>query len=344
MIGMEKKAFMQALRRGLARLPEEERLRALAFYEEAIDDRMEDGMTEAEAVAAMGSPEDIVREALGQAEAEPRPAGRAPGKDVRLWSCAAEGIREVTLAELNRDVKVLPAAQGDLRLEYEEAPDEDMEISAEDGALRIRRRGRERLCWAWRRHKAATVLRLPEGLAANLTAIAENGDVCAEGLSLAGSATLRTKNGDVCAKRLAAGNALLASLNGDVELKAARVGAAVLSDKNGDISAEDVRCASLRAEDAKGDVELKDVAVEGDVFARTTMGDVAFDRLSAGARIELHSMMGDVAGTFLGPRSRYAVSAATKLGDIDLPRHTDGEVPLVLSTEMGDIHIGFEDE
>lgn len=56
---MTKEEFLQALRQSLAALPEEEREERLAFLAEAIDDRMEEGMTESEAVALCGSVEEI---------------------------------------------------------------------------------------------------------------------------------------------------------------------------------------------------------------------------------------------------------------------------------------------
>ena len=50
---MTKKEFLARLRRGLAQLPPEEREERLAFYSEMIDDRMEEGLSEQEAVASL---------------------------------------------------------------------------------------------------------------------------------------------------------------------------------------------------------------------------------------------------------------------------------------------------
>ena len=48
---MNKQEFLSALQNALAGLPKKDRQKTLAFYSEMIDDRMEDGMTEEEAVA-----------------------------------------------------------------------------------------------------------------------------------------------------------------------------------------------------------------------------------------------------------------------------------------------------
>lgn len=57
---MDKNSFLNRLSRALSSLPQEERKERLAFYEEMIDDRMEEGLSEEEAVASLGSIEELV--------------------------------------------------------------------------------------------------------------------------------------------------------------------------------------------------------------------------------------------------------------------------------------------
>ena len=61
---MNKQEFLQALEKRLGDLGAEERAQALEFCAEGIDDRMEDGRSEEEAVAALGSVEDVARDLL----------------------------------------------------------------------------------------------------------------------------------------------------------------------------------------------------------------------------------------------------------------------------------------
>ena len=62
---MNKEQFLNALREKLSGLSPEDLAERLAFYSEAIDDRLEDGLTEEEAVAQLGSIEDIIKKILG---------------------------------------------------------------------------------------------------------------------------------------------------------------------------------------------------------------------------------------------------------------------------------------
>ena len=61
---MDKKEFLVALEARLAGLPEADRQSSLDFYAEMLDDLMEGGMTEQEAVASLGSVDAIAEEIL----------------------------------------------------------------------------------------------------------------------------------------------------------------------------------------------------------------------------------------------------------------------------------------
>lgn len=61
---MNKQDFLDRLRRGLCGLPPCDVEERVTFYDEMIDDRMEEGLSEAEAVAAVGPIEEIVQQAV----------------------------------------------------------------------------------------------------------------------------------------------------------------------------------------------------------------------------------------------------------------------------------------
>ena len=61
---MNKADFLAALRQQLRGLSESDIEKSLEYYSESIDDRIEDGMTEEEAVADMESPAEIARQIL----------------------------------------------------------------------------------------------------------------------------------------------------------------------------------------------------------------------------------------------------------------------------------------
>lgn len=63
---MRKQEYLDALRSGLSGLPQEDIETSVEFYAEAIDDRMEGGLSEEEAVAEMGSIQEIAAQILSE--------------------------------------------------------------------------------------------------------------------------------------------------------------------------------------------------------------------------------------------------------------------------------------
>ena len=63
---MTKTEFLSEIKKGLSRLPEEDIIRSIEFYSEMIDDRIEDGKTEEEAIADIGSVKDVVSQILSE--------------------------------------------------------------------------------------------------------------------------------------------------------------------------------------------------------------------------------------------------------------------------------------
>ena len=61
---MNKSKFLGELEKSLSELPEKDRSRSLDYYGEMIDDRTEEGLSEEEAVEALGSMEDITAQIL----------------------------------------------------------------------------------------------------------------------------------------------------------------------------------------------------------------------------------------------------------------------------------------
>ncbi len=57
---MDKKTFLKKLRKGLSGLSKAEQEERLTFYNEMIEDRIEEGLTEEQAVAAIGDLDEII--------------------------------------------------------------------------------------------------------------------------------------------------------------------------------------------------------------------------------------------------------------------------------------------
>ena len=63
---MNKEEFLAELRSRLAGLPEADREERLGFYAEMLDDRLEDGLSQEEATASLGTPEEVAAQVLAE--------------------------------------------------------------------------------------------------------------------------------------------------------------------------------------------------------------------------------------------------------------------------------------
>ena len=77
---MNKQEFLAALARELEPLPREERYKTLNYYDELIDDRLEDGQDEGAVIQSLGAPKAVAEELLGEEE---QPL--VPGRGLRVW-------------------------------------------------------------------------------------------------------------------------------------------------------------------------------------------------------------------------------------------------------------------
>ena len=91
---MNKAEFLAALRERLSGLPEEDFNRSVDYYTEMIDDRVEDGMSEEEAVACLGSMDEIITQMQNIAETIPE------YKVLRAMNGVGDRLGPVILAEI----------------------------------------------------------------------------------------------------------------------------------------------------------------------------------------------------------------------------------------------------
>lgn len=80
---MTKAEFLQSLRDRLSPLPKAETEERLNFYSEMIDDRMEEGLTEEDAVAGIGSVDEIAKQILS--EAAPEKIIKSERRKLKTW-------------------------------------------------------------------------------------------------------------------------------------------------------------------------------------------------------------------------------------------------------------------
>ena len=350
---MKKYEFLYKLQQGRASLPTPERMEQCAFYEELINDMMEDGYSEDEAAAKLGDPaalaEEILRGEPGAAPSEePRPfkgwrdmladflqAGketlhRTIRQSERFETVIPDGGVDSLSVAWPGDVTVCAGDRdGILIAEFRDGNEPPFYSEIRDGTLYISHTAPGQSCFG---HKDMEIT-LPRPLAETLGSFVVTGgggDVELRGLG-AERMEIRTASGDVTAKGVRADTAVIVTASGDLELEL-DAGQAELRTVSGDLNARGSADARLDAGTTSGDVELAMDARE--LTLRSVSGDVHY--AGNADRVRFSAVSGDGELTLYRCPSRLVGDTVSGDMDIRLPRET--RCCVSFRTKTGDLH------
>lgn len=90
---MTKQEFLKEIKKNIHALPRKDRKRVVEYFSEMIDDRMEDGLSEEEAIAEIGEPQEAARQTISDPAflAEIKPEAARPKNNALLIVLAILG-------------------------------------------------------------------------------------------------------------------------------------------------------------------------------------------------------------------------------------------------------------
>ena len=348
---MTKQAFLEELNRRAGGLSEAERARLVDYYREMIEDRVEEGIPEEEAVAALGDPAALAEELAGAA---PKAAPEAGGETVSALSSLRVQVANADVVVVREALENGAACQlrfsDPSRFEWRMDGDtlEVREIKLEGG-----HRGLE-YGLRWLRQlitepELKVTIALSGGLAEALDFQGGGSDLRIDGAAFA-KARLVTASGDITLRDVNCAGGIgidIHTHSGDVKLEgvhsanliAHAASGDILSffEPSGDIFARSLALTGrLRLESASGDIQLR--ASEGDALSITTAsGDIEADRCRFGAAA-VRAASGDVRLVELESDPTLAVDTAS--GDVELCRCIAREARI--NTASGDVERRLE--
>ena len=357
---MNKNQFLEELSRRLEGGSDAERKIALDFYAEMISDRMEEGMTEEEAVAALGSIDQIIRDAAPELQrmAQPEPP-TPPSMPDRSRTLLREPVRAISASSGSANISVLCAAlpEGTTALvEYRLPKDASCTCRIQDGMLYVQYTSQRRtfsLMELLRGETGASIQvtladsalvrgeitsssgdAVLSGLAfsGSLNVSSSSGDISLKDVSAQGECSVSSRSGDLTLYTFASGSLCMQTTSGGADLQNARIdGPCTVQSTSGDALIVDAQCGgALQLCSTSGDVEARDIFT-ADVSASAVSGDITLCRFE-GRSASAESSSGDV--VLENIRSDSA-AASSKSGDIEV--HDVDAQRLKLSTISGDI-------
>lgn len=289
---MNLELFLHRLLVNLPMLTGEERQQLIDYYTELVADSMENGKTEAEALAELGSPEEAARlisadygEQQGSSKTAPQPACFAAQQPVRTVHLDVQSVKVL-----------VRTGRVDLPCLHFEGMDEkdEVEFTEENGVFRFT----QARPWSLRNLKSLfshrlITLELPNGYAGILLVNSRNGavrldsltarrvEVCAsngaatlEGIEASEHLRVQATNGIARAVRCCADLIDLHSLNGAVRTEDCASTTLNLHTANGGAQAIRTKASQIRLESRNGAVSAELYGSEEDynVDARTVNG------------------------------------------------------------------------
>lgn len=297
---MRKEEFLTALRAGLTGLLPEGVEKLVEFCSEMIDDRMEDGLTEEEAVAAAGSLDELIQ----QAKTELLPVKTANftekstfGDTLRTYT-AESSICDVAADCGPADFILLPSENNTCRVECAENETVHYVVTTENSVLHIRRADSRTVFSFFKFYRALRSepvrVYLPQGAYKSLEVKVTSGDIAVPAGYTFDTASLHSASGKV--------------------------------------SLENAECAALHINTASGGVDLTHTVSADVMEIGTASGSIHFENCDA-ASLSLDSMSGSVVGTL---NTGKAFRAQSRSGKVDVPFDT-GEGTCKVSTLSGSI-------
>lgn len=336
---MTKREFLEMLNERTSRLGEAERNRLLEYYGEIIDDRMEEGLAEDEAVAALGDPAALTRDYTDPAAegVTPNPEVRPAGESV----AALNGLRirvdsaDVTIARgtLDNGAAAQLRFSDPARFEWRMDGDvmEIVEKSPEGPRFSLQRV--LHLLSSPAQHVKVTLAAPLDGA---FSYAAGGGDLTLEGAAFGGGAGIDSASGDVTLRTFDCGGDLkLSTRSGDVRLEGVRVaGSLHVHLASGDLASTHLSVAGeTRIDAASGDIDLRKPDLEA-LAISTASGDIELFQGSAAAT-EIHAASGDVDLKAMECNPTLAIETAT--GDVSMGRCIALETRV--KTASGDVDV-----
>ena len=349
---MEREAFLNELKAALADLTDEETESIIGYYSEMIDDRMEAGMTEEEAVKAMEPVEVIASRVLSEAGVETRKAEHETERFKEIRKNAAQ-VTELVVTACNQRVHLCCHEGEDVILRYTIETDDVYQLHEENGQLSLEHTNRPVSSYKFEASKVTVDNLLDEvgkfikGL--NLGNLIQLGGVannrCIEVVLprvFKGKINVRTSNSRIEADDVTClDEVMLTSSDARILVShmVARRFKAVTS--NARVVLEDVYVREeLQAGTSNGRICAQKVVSDDVLSLKTSNGSVKLEDVDA-KDIIIKTSNATVSGTIKGKMEDYTISGATSNGKNNLPHREGGDRQLTVKTSNGNIAVEF---
>lgn len=350
---MTRELFLQDLNLALSSLAQEEAQSVLAYYSEMIDDRMEAGMSEEDAVNAMEPVEVIASRVLSEAGVEENEEAEEtddPHKEIRR---NAEAVQEMVILAEEQRVRLTTGDTDDVILRYCIDKGDVYQLHEENGVLTLEHKHRPMSSYKLD-PKKLTVDNFFDEIGKFIGSINLNNIIhintdgeprCIEVVLpriFKGKISVHTSNARIIAEQVTCiGEMKLRTSNSRVVLTHIVAHQADIGTSNARILLEDVYVRrQLDAVTSNGRIVAQKTVSDDKMHLRTSNGSVRVEEVDA-KELVLKTSNSNIGGTLRGKAEDYAIQSGTSNGRNNLIDSADGEKKLIAKTSNANIAIEF---
>lgn len=339
---MNKTDFLEKLKKGLAPISGSERQSVLDYYDEMISDRIENGKTEEEAVAELGSPESVVENILAEFAVSGEKNMKKYEKIERKVGIDGKSKLKVK-CEIEK-INVTATDGNEIVFTYYEGEKLQHDLTDKDGEVVLETRSK---IWFFRRFGLGKDMltidvAVPRAFSGDLILEAATGAINVRDLLKVKELRAKVSTGSVRAENLKEEKAFFETSTGSITVSGVEIlGDAEIKATTGSVKAENIK-AGGRLEMTVTTGSLKCDAEAEKIALKATTGDVKFSVKNAD-EIYVKCTMGSVKGTVSGAESEYDIHSSATMGKSNLVERTGTTgKKLTVITTTGSINVNFE--
>lgn len=348
---MTREVFLNDLKNALVGMNDEEMDSVLAYYNEMIDDRMEAGMSEEDAVNAMEPVKTIASRVLSEAGVveEKIEEKESPDKEIRK---SAEMVRELHITAEDQRVHLMTGDTDEIVLRYRIEDGDIYQLHEENGVLTLEHTDRPVSSYKFEGKITAENFFDEVGKflgsinLGNLFKINVNAKPrCIEVLLprvFKGKIFVNTSNSRIIADNVTCLDEVrLQSSNARIVLGHMVARSLYAGTSNSRIVLEDVYVREqLDAITSNSSVNAKNVNCDETIQMRTSNGPIRVEMVDAKC-ITMKSSNGSISGSVKGVQEDFTIRTGTSNGRSNLPNRDGGEKQLTAKTSNSNINLEF---
>ncbi len=365
---MKKDEFIGYIKNEFIGMHFDELSKLLEFFEQSIDDRIEDGMSEEDAVASLGDLNDIKAEFYTEHPAPTPPT--PPNSPQIIQSTPSIGFEEkyiyfentnqnIYIKDKNNAIQLELSNDNKIHIDYSETDYEYYEVSHTGNDIIMECKSiynneqnlLNKMYSAFKQsfstqNRSKMLIRIPDDYTGKLNLVTSNAKIKLIGAN-AGNINLKTSNGVIDLQTVCSYDSVsAASSNAKIIVDNLRVTSkAVLKSSNSKIDLSNISTEYLEAVCSNGKIEADTVNALKDLSLITSNGNILVKDIWGGSNIELVTSNGNVSGNVIGNEEDFSVKLSTSNGKKSLKNNMrDTGRYLKVNSSNGNIKVVFTAE